>query len=188
MQLDEFLRFVKTGAEIPFDSDYHDYMNAMSSEAMKIQTQLNTEYHTPAEVRNIFEKLTGKKVDETFCLFAPFTTDFGKNITVGKNVFINSGCRFQDHGGITIDDGAQIGHNVVIATLNHALSPQRRANVIPKAVHIGKNVWIGSGSVILPGVTIGDNAVVGAGSVVTHDVAPMTVAAGNPAKKIKDIE
>ena len=126
-------------------------------------------------------------MDETFSLFSPFTTDFGKNITVGKDVFINSGCRFQDHGGITIDDGAQIGHNVVIATLNHNFIPEKRRNMFAKPVHIGKNVWIGSNSTVLPGITIGENAVVGAGSVVTKDVPPMTVVAGNPARIIKEI-
>ncbi len=187
MTLEKFLAYIQTGQELPIDSEYHDYMNQMSQEAMKITIELNSVYHTPEEIRMLFSNLISKPLDSSFCLFPPFTTDFGKNITIGKNVFINSGCRFQDHGGIMICDGAQIGHNVVIATLNHNLEPKKRGNTIPKPVYIGKNVWIGSNSTILPGITIGDNAVVGAGSVVTHDVAPMTVVAGNPARKIKEI-
>ena len=120
-------------------------------------------------------------------MFPPFYTDCGKNIYLGKNVFINSGCKFQDQGGVYIDDGALIGHNVVIATLNHNLSVEKRGNLIPHPVHIGKNAWIGSNATILPGVIIGDGAVVAAGAVVTKNVAENTVVGGNPAKLIKKI-
>lgn len=67
-----------------------------------------------------------------------------KNITVGNHVFFNSGCNFQDQGGITIDDGVLIGHNVVLATLNHCMISEQRANLEPAPIHIGKNVWIGA--------------------------------------------
>ena len=187
MTIEKFLEFIRSGQEITVDSDIHKFMGIMSSEDMKITCCLNNSYHTPEEIRQLFSKLIGKDVDETFSLFPPFTTDFGKNIIVGKNVFINSGCRFQDHGGITIDDGAQIGHNVVIATLNHNFIPEKRRNMFAKPVHIGKNVWIGSNSTVLPGITIGENAVVVAGSVVTKEFPPMTVVAGNPARIIKEI-
>ena len=79
-------------------------------------------------------------------LFPPFFTDCGKNIHLGKGVFINSGCKFQDQGGINIGDGALIGHNTVLATLNHGLLPEERHDLIPKPINIGKNVWIGSNS------------------------------------------
>lgn len=102
-------------------------------------------------------------------------------------MFINSGCKFQDQGGIYIGDGALIGHNVVIATLNHDFAPEKRRGMYPKPVNVGKNVWIGSNSTICPGVTIGDNAVIGAGSVVTKDVPENMVAVGVPAKVIKSI-
>lgn len=103
-------------------------------------------------------------------------------------MFINSGCCFQDHAGIEIGDGTLIGHQVVIATLNHAQDPLSRADMFPKPVKIGKNVWIGAHATILPGVTIGDNAIIAAGAVVTKDVEKNAVAGGVPAKKIKDIE
>lgn len=96
-------------------------------------------------------------------MFPPFYTDCGKNIAVGKNVFINSGCRFQDQGGISIGDGTLIGHNVVLATLNHGIAPGERHDLFPASIHIGKNVWIGANATVLPGVTIGDNAVIAAG-------------------------
>ena len=187
MTTQEFIGFMNTTDHIDFETDARERMTALSHEAMKITMEINNKYHTPEEIRELFSELTGKEVDESFRLFPPFTTDCGKNITLGKNVFINSGCRFQDQGGITIDDGALIGHNVVIATLNHDLAPEKRQCLIPSGVHIGKNVWIGSGSIILPGVTVGDNSVIGAGSVVTKDVPPNTVAVGSPARIVKTV-
>ena len=121
-------------------------------------------------------------------MFPPFYTDCGKNITVGKNVFINSGCRFQDQGGISIGDGTLIGHNVVLATLNHGISPDERHDLFPAPIHIGKNVWIGANATVLPGVTIGDNTVIAAAAVVTKDVPANVVVAGVPAKVIRKTE
>ena len=125
---------------------------------------------------------------QNFGLFPPFYTDFGKNITIGKNVFINAGCKFQDQGGIFIDDGALIGHGVVLATLNHDLDPAKRQQLHPAPIHIGKNVWIGANATVTQGVTIGDNAVVAAGAVVNKDVEENTIVGGVPARFIKRID
>ena len=124
---------------------------------------------------------------DNFRVFPPFYTDFGRNIQVGDNVFINACCQFQDQGGVILGDGCLIGHNVVFATLNHDLNVERRQICIPKGIKIGKNVWIGSNATILSGVTIGDNAVVAAGAVVTKDVKPNTIVGGVPAKFIKSL-
>ncbi|WP_309412347.1 sugar O-acetyltransferase [Brevibacillus laterosporus] len=148
---------------------------------------LNTSYHSREEIVEIFSELTGNKVDSSFMCFRPFYTDFGKNITIGKNVFFNTGCSFQDRGGISIGNGSMIGMNVTIATLNHGLSLETRNIAYPSPVKLGENVWIGSNSTILPGVTIGDNSVVAAGAVVTKDVPENTVVAGVPAKVVKKI-
>ncbi|MEG0475897.1 MAG: DapH/DapD/GlmU-related protein, partial [Carnobacterium sp.] len=110
-----------------------------------------------------------------------------KNITIGKNVFFNIGCSFQDRGGIRIGNGTLIGMNVTIATLNHGLSLETRNTTYPSPVAIGENVWIGSNSTILPGVTIGNGSVIAAGAVVAKDVPENTVVAGVPAKAIKKI-
>ena len=118
-------------------------------------------------------------------LFPPIYSDYGKNIKLGKNVFINSGCCFQDQGGIEIGDGCLIGHQAVIATLNHDLSPATRANMTPSKVTLGKNVWVGSHATILPGVTVGDGSIIAAGAVVNKDVPPACVVAGVPAKVVK---
>ena len=133
-------------------------------------------------------QLIGQELDESFGLFPPFYTDCGINTHIGRGVFINAGCKFQDQGGIYIGDGCLIGHNTVIATLNHGMLPEERGDLIPKPVHIGNGVWLGSGSIILPGVTIGDNAVIGAGSVVTKDVPEGMIAVGNPARVIGSVK
>ena len=130
----------------------------------------------------------GREVPKSVGLFPPFHTDCGKNTVVGERVFINMGCKFQDQGGITIDEGALIGHNVVLATLNHDLDPSKRQGMTYAPIHIGKNVWIGANATVLAGVTIGDGAVVAAGAVVTKDVEPNTIVGGVPAKFIKKIE
>lgn len=163
------------------------YANTLFQEAIRIGMELNSSYHTPEELREIMSRLTGKKIDDTFRLFPPFYTDFAKNITLGKDVFINSGCHFQDQGGITIGDGSLIGHNVVLATINHDLEPENNRKNHYAPIMIGDHVWIGSNASILPGVIIGDWAVVAAGAVVTRDVPPYTVVGGGPAKVLKTI-
>ena len=95
------------------------------------------------------------------------------------------GCCFQDQGGIEIGDDVLIGHQVVIATLNHDLDPAKRGNMTPAPVKIGNKVWIGAHATVLPGVTVGEGAVIAAGAVVTKDVPANTVVAGVPAKPIK---
>ena len=188
MKLDEFLDYMNSGLNIEGGSEVHKYMIELSQEAMKVTCELNNSYHEPQEIRRLFSKLIGKQVDHSFAMFPPFYTDCGKNINVGKNVFINSGCRFQDQGGIRIGDGTLIGHNVVITTLNHNFEPELRSGMKPAPVIIGKNVWIGASVTVVPGVTIGENAIIAAGSVVTKDVDSNTVVGGVPAKLIKTID
>lgn len=188
MDLNEFLEKMNSGLEVEGGSETHRYMSMLSQEAMKITCDLNGTYHKPEEIRMLFSKLIGKEVDDSFGMFPPFYTDCGKNITIGKNVFINAGCKFQDQGGIIIGDGALIGHNVVLATLNHGFAPEKRSWLIPSPIKIGKKVWIGANATVVPGVTIGDNAIIAAGAVVTEDVPANTVVGGVPAKIIKRID
>ena len=188
MNNEEFLKLMDRGEYVVAGSEAHLAMHRLSDEARKITSEINNAYHTGEELRALFAKLIGRAVDENFGLFPPFYTDCGKNIKLGKRVFINSGCCFQDQGGIEIGDDVLIGQQVVIATLNHDLHPDRRASMLPKSVKIGNKVWIGAHATILAGVRIGDGAVVAAGAVVTKDVPPNTVVAGIPAKVIKEIE
>lgn len=166
----------------------HEYQRLATKRVMKLTTELNSSYHEPEEVRRLFSEIIGKEVGEGFCLFPPFYSDYGHNIVIGKNVFINMGCSFQDQGGITIEDGVFIGHNVVLATLNHNEDSERRHELVPAPILIKKNAWIGASAVITPGVTIGEGAIVAAGAVVTKDVAPFTVVGGVPAKFIRMIK
>lgn len=187
MTTNEFKEYVKTRQALDTE-EIHRFMDKMSNEARRITFRLNTAYHTPDEVRGLLSELFGYQVPSSFRVFPPFYTDFGKNITVGEGVFINACCHFQDHGGVIIGDGCQIGHNVVFATLNYGLPPEERQTTYPAPIVLGRNVWVGSNATILPGMTIGDNAVVGAGAVVTKYVEANTIVGGVPAKLIKRIE
>lgn len=187
MDFNELSKYMRDGGAVEGGSEYHQTLVCASNEAMKITAELNTSYHQPEEVRKLFLKLTGQQVDDAFCLFPPFYTDYGKNITVGKGIFINMGCCFQDQGGITIGDDTLIGHNVVLATINHGIAATDRKTNYPKPIVIGRNVWIGANVTVTAGVTIGDNSIVAAGAVVTKDVPPGVIVGGIPAKIIREI-
>lgn len=188
LELSELLDIFNEGSTLEMDEDAAMACNYYSQEAQKITCELNYAYHDFDEIRELFSKLIGRKVSDDFRVFPPFFTDFGKNIHLGRNVFINAGCKFQDQGGIHIGDNVLIGHNVVLATLNHEENPSKRGNLIASPIRIGNDVWIGSNATVLPGVTIGDGAIVAAGAVVTRDVAENTVVGGVPAKYIRDVK
>jgi acetyltransferase-like isoleucine patch superfamily enzyme len=133
-------------------------------------------------------EIIGSPIDDSTTIFAPFYTNFGRFITIGKNVFINHACSFLDMGGITIEDNVLIGPKVNLITENHPLDPSNRTSLVATAIVVKRNAWIGAAATILPGVTIGENAVVAAGALVSKDVAPNTVVAGVPAKMVKVIE
>lgn len=185
MELSDFLEHMNSGKTVTADSEAHHYMCMLSQEALRITMELNGSYHTHDEIKALFSELTGKSINDSFCVFPPFYTDCGKNLTIGENVFFNSGCKLQDQGGITIGDGTLLGHNVVLATLNHELDPEHRGDMHPAPIRIGSNVWIGANATVLPGVTIGDGAIIAAGAVVSKSVADNTIVGGVPAKTIK---
>lgn len=188
MDLTEFLDALNSGAPVEVESPVRLYMHTAIETALQLTAELNSGYHPPEQVREIFSRLIGKPVDEGFRLFPPFHADCGKNITLGKGVVINSGCHFQDQGGITIGDGVLIGHNVVLATLNHDEDPNRRDVLHPAPILIGSHVWIGASVTVTPGVTIGDGAIVAAGAVVTRDVPANTIVAGVPAQVLRAVK
>ena len=161
---------------------------ALITEAQRVIAEMNTGYRDPAEVRALFSRLTGAAVDESFWLLPPFYTDFGKNIRIGTNVFINHACEFMDRGGITLGDHVLIGPKVNLVTINHPLDPATRRSTWCAPIVIGTGAWIGAGASVMPGVTIGKNAVVAANAVVTSDVPDDTVVGGIPARVIKRID
>lgn len=146
-----------------FDENHHSrrfpeerlkFFRAICQETIKTCMELNSVYHTPEEIVDLMRKITGKKVDDTFRLFPPFYADFGRNITFGKNVFVNGGCKFQDQGGITIGDNCLIGHNAVLATINHDLDPAQKRKNHYAPIKICDNVWLGANVTVLQGVTM----------------------------------
>jgi acetyltransferase-like isoleucine patch superfamily enzyme len=166
------------------DPGYDEFGNVVAR-TIRLCMEMNANATDIDLVRLRLSKIIGEQIDESTTIFPPFYTNFGRFISLGKNVFINHACSFLDIGGIIIEDDVQIGPRVNITSENHPLDPSDRQALIPKPVVVRRNVWIGSGATILPGVTIGENAVVAAGAVVSRDVPANTVVAGIPAKVVK---
>lgn len=178
------LSYLNSGRGEELTAEMNQCILQVCQETLKKTVYLNNQYHTPEEIVQIMSDITGHQIDPSFNMFPPFYADFGRNIHIGKNVFINSSCHFQDQGGIHIGDNVLIGHNVVLATINHDPNPFDRHNIY-KPIH---RVWIGSNAVITQGVTIGAGAVVAAGAVVTKDVPENTVVGSVPARFIRTVD
>ncbi|GAB3837273.1 sugar O-acetyltransferase [Kribbella italica] len=135
-----------------------------------------------------WSELTRQPVDETLHLIPPVYSDHGINVRIGRNVFVNQGCRFNDIGGIEIGDQVMIGPDVSLISSGHPVAPaERRSGITAAPIRIGRNVWIGASAMILQGVTVGEDAVIGAGAVVTRDVPPGTLAVGSPARVVRSV-
>lgn len=182
---DIFERFL-SGETIPMNDPGYKYIAEEVENTFTILQKLN---NTPFvdEVRTYLEELTSSDIDLSTRLFPPFHTNYGKNIKLGKNVFINHNCSFLDLGGITIEDNVMIGPKVSITSENHPVEIEKRNSLVPAKVVIKKGAWIGAGAIILPGVTVGENSVVAAGAVVNRNVPNNKVVGGVPAKVIKSI-
>ncbi|SHH15631.1 sugar O-acetyltransferase [Bradyrhizobium erythrophlei] len=139
-----------------------------------------------AERRELLRELLSE-VGDGAVIRPPFHCDFGYNIKIGTDVFLNFNCVILDVVAVTIGPGTQIGPAVQIYSADHPRDPAIRKTgaEFGRPVSIGKNVWIGGGAIILPGVTVGDDAVIGAGAVVTRDVPQGITVVGNPARERK---
>jgi len=155
--------------------------------AIRLSPALNAATDTD-QIRRLLGELIGQELDAGTTVFAPFYTNFGRHITIGRSVFINHACTFLDLGGITIEDDVQIGPKVNIITENHPTDPAHRKTLLLSPVLIKRNAWLGTAATILPGVTVGENAVVAAGAEVHKDVAANTIVGGIPARVLKTIE
>jgi acetyltransferase-like isoleucine patch superfamily enzyme len=184
--MDIFAR-MRAGGTIRKDDPELAVMWEMVARAIRLSPALNAATSID-QIRQLLSELIGQEIDASTTVFAPFHTNFGRHITLGKNVFINHACTFLDLGGITIEDDVQIGPKVNIITENHPTDPAQRKTLVLGAVRVQRNAWIGAAATILPGVTIGENAVVAAGAVVHKDVAANTIVGGIPARVIKTIE
>jgi len=173
--------------EIILSNDPEAYrMREESCVTRKLLVKMNNSTE-PEEIRSFLSQIIGSEIDTTVNVFTPLYINYGKHTKIGKNVFINFDCVFLDLGGITIEDDVFIAPKVSLLSEGHPISKEDRHSLIPKAIHIKKNAWIGAGATILPGVTIGENSVVAAGAVVSKDVPANTVVGGIPAKFIKSI-
>lgn len=175
------------GEVISLNDPEYPKIAALITHAQRVIAEMNTGYRDPAAVRALFERLTGTAVDDSFWLLPPFYTDFGRNIRVGRNVFINHACEFMDRGGITIGDDVLIGPKVNLVTISHPPDPATRRSTHCAPIVIEQGAWLGAAVSVMPGVTIGKNAVVAANAVVTRDVPGNTVVGGVPARVIRHV-
>jgi maltose O-acetyltransferase len=161
---------------------------AERKKAKQLLYQLNVkEYITNKNTSKILRELLPNAALNIY-LEPPFYCDYGYNIVCGENVYFNFNCVVLDSAKVTIGSNVMFGPCVQIYTSNHPQdSIERRLTGNAQPITIGNDCWIGGNSIILPGVSIGSNCIIGAGSVVTKDVLDNTLAAGNPAKKIKNL-
>ena len=158
-------------------------------EAKKLFRAYNQTEDDEVEKRKDIMKKLFKSVGNNVWIEPDFRCEFGKNITIGKDVYINFGCVILDCGQVSIGNSTLIGPNVGIFSGNHTTDAEERAagGLIPKPVTIGNRVWICGNVSIVPGVSIGDDTIIGAGSVVTHDIPSCVIAAGNPCRVLRRI-
>lgn len=183
---DIFTRDIE-GELIDMNDSEFEKLREIIVNAHKLTHRLNSAQHSDEEVRTIFGEITGQEIDDSVWILPPFYVDYGRNIRVGKNFFMNQNCTFMDRGGINIGDDVFIAPNCQLTTINHDFNPFNRRATFCKPINIGNRVWIGIGVTICPGVNIGDNAIIAAGSVVTKDVPSNVIVGGNPAKILKSL-
>lgn len=158
-------------------------------EAKKLFKAYNKTGDEEIDLRNKIMKQLFKNVGENVWIEPDFRCEFGKNITIGDNVYINFGCIILDCSEVTIGSHTLLGPNIGLYAANHSTDATERINggCYGKPIHIGNNVWLGGDVKVLQGVTIGDNTIIGAGSIVTKDIPDNVIAVGNPCKVIRKI-
>lgn len=149
------------------------------------QTLPGDSNHTNNVVNKLF-----KQVGKDFGIEPPFFCDYGYNISIGDQVFINFNCVILDINAVNIGDRSMLGPGVHIYAATHPIDAKTRGSFLEfgKPVTIGEDVWIGGGAIICPGVNIGDRSIIAAGAVVTKDVSNDVIVGGNPARVIKNID
>lgn len=140
------------------------------------------------ERMEILRKLFGK-TKGNFTIVSPFFCDYGYNIEIGENFFMNMDCVILDGAKVKFGDNVFVAPHCGFYTAGHPLDVERRISGLEYAlpITVGNNVWIGAHVCVLPGVSIGDNTVIGAGSVVTKNIPANVLAYGNPCKIIREI-
>ena len=162
-------------------------LHADRARASAWMVRYNAALAAPAAERRAMLREIMAGVGDGAVVRPPFHCDYGFNIRLGADVFLNFGCVILDVMAVTVGDGTQIGPAVQIYAADHPRDPavRRSGAELGRAVTVGRNVWIGGGAILLPGVTVGDDAVIGAGAVVTRDVPPGATVVGNPARVLR---
>ena len=170
-------------------NDFDDDLFQRRIVAKNLFRKYNKTEDEDIELRQELLKKLFKSVGRTVWIEPDFRCEFGKNIVIEDNVYINFGCVILDCAEVTIGSNSLLGPNIGIYTVNHAINADERiqGGCQSKPVYIGKNVWIGGDVKILAGVSIGDDSIVGAGSIVTKDVPSGVIAVGNPCRVIRAI-
>ena len=158
-------------------------------EAVQATDAYNRSYGQPAEEREALLRRVVGSMGRDVNLEPTFRCEFGRNIHLGSHFFANFDCVMLDGAPITIGDNVLLGPKIGLYTANHALDPRERAAGACRArpITIGDDVWLGGNVTVLPGVTIGSGTVIGGGSVVTRSIPPGVIAAGNPARVIRNV-
>lgn len=175
-------------AELPYKAWLDGLSEERTENKLKIYEYNLLRPDEPEKMVTMIKNIFGKTGDNIF-VETPFHCDYGKNIKVGNNFFVNYNCTILDVGEVIIGENVQFAPNVSIYTAGHPIHPQSRNSGYEYGIRvtIGDNVWIGGSVVINPGVKIGNNAVIGSGSVVTKDIPDNVIAVGNPCKVIRKI-
>ena len=170
--------------------DYDPQLVVMRRRCRKLLDSFNRSEEDWPQKKQLLEELFERPLGDDFYIQSPFYCDYGVNISIGRNFEANFNVVMLDCGRIDIGDNVFIAPAVQIYTVFHPLERHRRAEryIATRPVSIGNDVWLGGGSIVLPGVSIGDNCVIGAGSVVTKDIPANSIAVGNPCKVIRQLD
>ncbi len=170
-------------------NDFDEDLFNRRVEAKKLFRAYNKTEDDEVELRNELMQKLFKKVGRNVWIEPDFKCEFGKNITIEDDVYINFGCVILDCAEVTIGSHTLLGPNIGLYAANHSTDVEERINggCYSKPIHIGKNVWFGGDVKVVPGVTIGDNTIIGTGSIVTKDIPANVIAVGNPCKVIREI-
>lgn len=180
---------MKAKAGLLYDANYDDELLEERKACADMTHRLNSLLPSEEEERKkVLYKLLGKHKNQ-FTIVSPFFCDYGYNIEIGENFFMNMNCVILDGAKVCFGDNVFIAPNCGFYTAGHPLDVERRNKGLEYArpITVGNNVWIGGHVCVLPGVTIGDNTVIGAGSVVTKDIPANVLACGNPCRVVRTL-
>lgn len=180
----------KMAAGLLYDANYDRELMEARTRCKDICHEFNGLYPSEEEKqKGLLKGLLGKTGEE-FRVTAPFWCDYGFNIELGENFYVNHNCVILDCAKVTFGDNVFVGPDCGFYTAGHPIDVKQRNQGLEYArpIHVGDNVWIGGGVRVLPGVSIGEGAVIGSGSVVTKDIPPRVIAAGNPCRVIREIK